>query len=248
MNRTRLALLGLMLVLSIIPVMAQGSDASLQLTVERDFGFSLGGRIQGKFTLKAEGPEDLTHVEFLIDDVVVSTDREHPFRYSFNTSEYDLEVHRISAVGYTSLGEVLHSPVRRYEFVSAEEGLRGATGIVVPILIGTAALVVIAAVSTLLMGRKGGKPRIGDYGSAGGAVCSRCELPFGRHVLSPNLLIGKLERCPHCGKWAIVRRASREALEKAEARWIDDKARGGLDVESEDDKLRRMIEDSRFES
>jgi hypothetical protein len=44
-----------------------------------------------------------------------------------------------------------------------------------------------------------------------------------------------------------VRRASREALEKAEGRWIDDEARGGLDVESEEDKLRRMIEDSRFD-
>ncbi|UCF62288.1 MAG: hypothetical protein JSV37_06225 [Anaerolineaceae bacterium] len=248
MNRTRLATLGLLLALIIIPVTAQGNDATLQLTISRDFGFSLGGRIQGKFTLKAEGPENLTHVEFLIDDVVVSTDRERPFRYSFNTGEHDLGVHHISAVGYTSLEEVLHSPVRKYEFVSVEEGLKGATGIVVPILIGTIVLVVIAAVSTVLVGRKGGRPRIGDYGPAGGAVCSRCELPFGRHVLSPNLLIGKVERCPHCGKWAIVRRASREALEKAEARWVDDEARGGLDVESEEDKLRRMIDDSRFES
>jgi hypothetical protein len=236
-----------MLALIFIPVTAQSNDESLPLTVERDFGFSLGGRIQGKFTLKVEGPENLTHVEFLIDDVMVSTDRERPFRYSFNTGEYDLGVHHISAVGYTSLEEVLRSPVRRYEFVSVEEGLRGAAGIVIPILIGTVALVVIAAVGPLLMGRKRGRPRIGEYGPAGGAVCSRCELPFGRRVLSPNLLIGKLERCPHCGKWAIVRRASREALEKAEGRWIDDEARGGLDVESEEDKLRRMIEDSRFD-
>ncbi len=243
-----MAALWLMLALSIIPVAAQGSDASLQLTIDRNFGFSLGGRIQGKFTLKAEGPENLTHVEFLIDDAVVSTDRERPFRYSFNTGEYDLGVHHISAVGYTSLGEILRSLVRKYEFVSVEESLRGATGIVVPILIGIAALVVIAALSTMLMRRKGGRPRIGEYGSAGGAVCSRCGLPFERHVLSPNLLIGKLERCPHCGKWAIVRRASREALEKAEERWMDDEARGGLDMESEEDKLHRMIEDSRFES
>ncbi|HEY46331.1 MAG TPA: hypothetical protein G4O14_06065 [Anaerolineae bacterium] len=248
MNRLRLVLLGFMLALNIVPVQPQVSNASLQLTVEKDFGFSLGGRIQGKFTLKVTGPQDLTQVEFLIDDVVVSTDREAPFRYSFNTGEYEFGVHRISGVGYTSLGDVLRSPVRTYEFVGVEEGLRGAAGIVVPILVGTVALIVIATLSTSLVGRKRGRPRIGEYGPAGGALCQRCGLPFNRHVLSPNLLIGKLERCPHCGKWAIVRRATREALEEAEARWVDDEARGGLDLESEEDKLRRMIDDSRFES
>ena len=248
MNRLRLALLGLMIALNIVPVKAQESGASLQLTVDRDFGFSMGGRIQGKFTLKATGPENLTQVEFLIDDVVVSTDREPPFRYSFNTGDYDLGVHRISGVGYTALGEVLRSPVRTYKFVSMEEGLRGASGIVIPLLIGIGALVMIATVGTMLMGRQKGRPRIGEYGAAGGALCPRCGLPYSRHALSPNLLIGKLERCPHCGKWAIVRRATREALERAEARLVDDEARGGLELESEEDKLHRMIDDSRFES
>lgn len=237
-----------MIVLNIVPVKAQESTASLQLTVDRDFGFSMGGRIQGKFTLKATGPENLTQVEFLIDDVVVSTDREPPFRYSFDTGEYDFGVHRILGVGTTALGEVLRSPVRTFEFVSVEEGLRGASRIVMPILIGTGALIILAVVGTMLIGRRKGGPRIGEYSAAGGALCPRCGLPYSRHVLSPNLLIGKLERCPHCGKWAIVRRASRESLEKAEARWADDEARGGLGIESEEDKLRRMIEDSRFES
>lgn len=248
MNRLRLALLGLLIALNIVPVKAQETDASLQLKVDRNFGFSMGGRIQGKFTLKASGPESLTQVEFLIDDAVVSTDREPPFRYSFNTGEYDLGAHRISGVGYTALGEVLRSPVHTYKFVSVEEGLRGASGIVIPILIGFGALVLIATVGTMLMGRQKDRPRIGEYGAAGGALCPRCGLPYSRHVLSPNLLIGKLERCPHCGKWAIVRRATREALERAETRLVDDEARGGLDLESEEDKLHRMIEDSRFES
>jgi hypothetical protein len=247
-KRTRFTLLGLLLALNIVTITAQKSDASLQLTVEKNFGFSMGGRIQGKFTLKIGGPENLTQVEFLIDDVVVSTDREPPFRYSFNTGEYDLGVHRISGVGYTATGEVLRSPVRRYEFVSIEEGLRGGAGIVLPILIGIGALAILVIVGTMLLGRREGKPRIGEYGAAGGALCPRCGLPYSRHVLSPNLLIGKLERCPHCGKWAIVRRASRVALEKAEAQLVVDEARGGLDLESEEDKLRRMIEDSRFES
>jgi hypothetical protein len=151
-------------------------------------------------------------------------------------------------VGYTTLGEVLKSPVRRFEFVSVEEGLRAAEGIVRPILIGIAVLIVVATLSMILLSRRRGKPSIGEYGPAGGAVCSRCGLPFSRHILSPNLLIGKLERCPHCGKWAIARRAMRVALQQAEERWVADEKRGALDLESEEDKLRRMIEDSRFES
>jgi hypothetical protein len=231
-----------------LPTAAQESETSLQLSVERDFGFSMSGRIQGKFTLRVSGPDDLTRVEFLIDDVIMATDQEPPFSYSFSTGDYESGVHLISAMGYTALGKVVQSPVHRYEFVSADEGLRIVAGIVIPILGGTVALVLIAAVGTMLLGRRKGRPRIGEYGAAGGAICARCGLPYSRHFFSPNLLIGKLERCPHCGKWAIVRRATQEALERAEARLATEEARGGLEFESEEEKLRRQIEDSRFES
>jgi hypothetical protein len=38
-------------------------------------------------------------------------------------------------------------------------------------------------------------------------------MPFSRSVLAPNMLVGKLERCPHCRKWAIVGRAGSADLE-----------------------------------
>ena len=88
----------------------------------------------------------------------------------------------------------------------------------------------------------------GQYGAAGGAVCPRCELPYPRHVFSPNLLVGKLERCPHCGKIAIVGRASPSALETAEARLS---GQGQADTPASEqtqvDSLRQQLEDSRFE-
>lgn len=88
----------------------------------------------------------------------------------------------------------------------------------------------------------------GQYGIAGGAVCSRCKLPYSRKTFSPNLLVGKLERCPHCGKIAVVRRASPSALEAAEARLA---AQGQADTpqseEGREDSLRKQLEDSRFE-
>ncbi|MEK6256738.1 MAG: hypothetical protein N2C13_05405 [Chloroflexota bacterium] len=88
----------------------------------------------------------------------------------------------------------------------------------------------------------------GKYSMAGGAVCPRCALPYSRKTLSPNLVLGKLERCPHCGKIAIVGRASAADLQAAEARLTspsqDDVPQG---EESRPDSLRQQLEDSRFE-
>jgi hypothetical protein len=241
-------LLVLILALAALPASAQESEETLQLSMQRDFGFSLGGRIQGRFTLAVTGPDGLEQVEFLIDDQVIGVDREPPYRLSLSTGDYKLGVHRISAVGSTVDGRQLRAAELTFQFIGADEGWRAAMGIVVPIIGGTVALMLVAALGMVFLGRRKGPPRIGEYGAAGGAVCARCELPFSRHVLFPNLLIGKLERCPHCGKWAIVRRATREALEMAEARLAAEEVRGGLEHESEEEKLRRQIEDSRFES
>ena len=88
----------------------------------------------------------------------------------------------------------------------------------------------------------------GQYSIAGGAICPRCTLPYTRNTFSPNLLVGKLERCPHCGKVAVVRRASPADLEAAEARLAAGAAPGEAPAEmSEAERLRRQLDDSRFE-
>lgn len=56
-----------------------------------------------------------------------------------------------------------------------------------------------------------------SYGLLGAAVCRRCGKPFGRRWWAPNVLVGKLQRCPHCGAWSIVRRATPEELARAES-------------------------------
>jgi hypothetical protein len=47
-----------------------------------------------------------------------------------------------------------------------------------------------------------------SYGVAGGVVCRSCGLPFARNALDLNMVVGKLVRCPHCGKWAVLPAAS----------------------------------------
>lgn len=225
---------------------AQEAGEDLYLDLRKDFGFSIGGRIQGRFTLTARGPEGLSQVAFVIDGETMGVDAEAPFQATFSTSDYELGLHRLVAVGTTFEGRELRSEELRLEFVSPEQGWRSAAGIVVPLLLLLIVLGFLGLVVPALFGRRS-KFQIGEYGAAGGAVCPRCGFPYRRNVLSPNLIFGKLERCLHCGKWAIVRRATSKELADAEARWLAESQRGVMKPEDDESRFRRMIEDTRFE-
>jgi hypothetical protein len=114
-------------------------------------------------------------------------------------------------------------------------------------------VIVIAVISVLsallpsLLGRNKDRFIPGQYGPAGGAVCPACQLPYSRLVMSPNLVVGKLSRCPHCGKWAIARRATPAELNAAEARYRQDQDEGQAHPADRPDELRRQLEESRFE-
>jgi hypothetical protein len=240
-----LPIIFLLLLISSFPVAAQEAEETLVLGFTRDFGFAAGGKIQGTFSLKVREPEDLIRVEFLIDDEVVHDDQEAPFRFQFNTAAFSTGTHTLSAVGYKVDGSVLHSNTYTRDFISGEDAWSSVGDILVPLLIGIGAVTVLAVLGPVLLGRKK-KFRPGEYGMAGGAVCRKCSMPFSRNVLSPNLMVGKLERCPHCGKWAIVPRASKAELEAAEAR-LTQEGPGTLQAPSEEERLRSLIDDTRFD-
>jgi hypothetical protein len=247
MKRFSTIVLLVLLVMLAAPAKAQETNEVLRLSVQKDFGFSMGGRIQGRFTIRVSGPENLARVAFLIDGQVMGVAEKAPFRYSFSTGDYALGAHRISAVGLTVLGDEIVAEEQVYEFIDAEQAWRTALGLVGPILGGIFALLLGIGLSTMFLGRRRRVWQPGVYSVAGGAICPRCALPYSRHFLSPNLFFGKLERCPHCGKWAIVRRAPLEELAVAEAKLKEDGQRGGLKFENEEDHLKRLVDDSRFE-
>ncbi len=245
--KRRAVLLSLMILASaVVSAAAQTTEQPFELYLSRDFGYGGGSHIQGLFTMGVDERGDVVRVEFLIDNLVVLTDAEAPFRYQFNTGSYALGPHTLAAVGYTSGGQELRTQERSYEFVTAEEGWQAAGRIAIPV-IGLVILVSLAGtVGPALVGRR--KPhRRGEYGVEGGAVCPRCRFPFSRHLISPNMLVGRLERCPHCGKWSMVRRATPQELEAAENRLAEDEGRGALVVDDEKERVRRMIDESRFE-
>jgi hypothetical protein len=222
--------------------------ATLELGLSRDWGYGgLDNKIQGLFSMRAEGPEDLVEVRFRIDDAVVSVDTEAPFRYQFETDSYLSGIHSLSASGTLASGEVIESNEIIRNFLSEEEAGAETQKIIVPILLVAGVVVLLGIGGPLLLGR-GKEHKPGVYGAAGGAVCKRCRMPFSRSILAPNMLVGKLERCPHCGKWAIVGRASKADLEAAEARLAGEGGVGVGPAETEEEKRQRLLDESRFDN
>lgn len=251
MKKTRILipLLSLLLILLLAaPVAAQDNPPALEISLRRDFGYGgFGNDIQGTFTFRANGPDDLTKVHFYLDNTLMGTDDEVPFSLQFNTSNYDPGIHDLSAVGILSDGSEVRSPVRTYEFLSDDDAMGKTIGIVVPILGVTLLVTLIGALVPMLSGKKGKQMPIGEYSMAGGTVCPRCKLPFSRHSMAPNMVFGKLERCPHCGKWSIRPRASAADLAAAEDRLrAKDQETAQIEVDPEE-SLRRSLDDSRFD-
>lgn len=230
----------------------QGTEAELVLGMRRDFGYGGFGEIQGNFRLTVSGPENLVRVVFRMDDQTLGEVTAAPWQLRFHTDNFAPGSHTLAATGYTASGQELHSNEITTRFLSSEDAGKATGRLVVTLLGGIFGLMALSAlVSSLLFRRKGGAPAPGaprNYGLAGGAVCSRCGRPFARHIWAPNMVMGKLERCPYCGKWAILRAASPAELAAAEAAELQTPAgpeQAGAAAAA--GQLERDLEDSRFQ-
>lgn len=222
---------------------ASAQDGSLQLKLRRTFGYSWGSDIQGSFLLSAEGPGGLEQVTFHVDDQVLESVSAPPFQARLHTGDYPLGPHRLWAEGTFGDGSEVVSNEILAEFVDPSAGWESAAGMLIPILVIVGLAIAAGSALTAISSRHY-KP--GVYGSAGGAICPRCNLPLSRHFLAPNLGMGKkLERCPHCGKWSLVPRASVEQLRAAEARLLGEVSPEAT-PEVQAEGLRRQVDDSRF--
>ncbi len=235
-----------LLLLGAVPAIAQESEDSLVLDFSREFGYGgFDGDIQGRFSLKVQSPDDLVRVVYYLDDEVVFEGREPPFLWKFNTANYSEGQHTFKAVGYRANGNVIQSSSFTRVFLSSEDAWSKTGDLLVPILVIVGIATLGGALGSGMLGRK--KQHVpGVYGMAGGAICPRCTFPYARGLMAPNLVVGKLSRCPHCGKWAVVVAASPAALAAAEARLA---AENQVEVRMESDveKLRQRMDESRFE-
>ena len=228
---------------------AENGGQRIEIKLNRNFGYGGFGQIQGTFTISADAPDDVVRVEFILNGELMAEDVEAPWKFNFNTDSYEPGDSTFSAKGYTADGTVYTSNTYTTEILSGEDAMSSTFKLVVPILLVVVGVMALSAFIPIITGRKKAF-ELKKYGLAGGAVCKSCGLPFSRNTLAPNLLVGKLERCPHCGKWQIAARANSAQLEIAENMYLADKQEGNLEissVEDDDDKLRQMLDDSRFD-
>ena len=223
-----------------ISAAAQGETAELRLRLRRDFGFGSGSQMQGRFSLLVEDVDGLARVEFLIDDDLLGVDDEAPFRLQFNTDGYEQGWHNLRAIGYTDDGRALASNTLQRQFVAGNNSAYIVGGVV-------ALAISLRVISYLVTRDRGGGKKRG-YGIYGGAICPRCGRPFSRHWWAPNLLLGKLDRCPYCGKWHFSARATPQMLATAEnfAEELDAEQNEKIAEPDAAEQLRRRLDHSRY--
>jgi hypothetical protein len=238
------------------PALAQAEDQGLRLRISKVLGYGSfsNSEFQGTIKVWVDEPEDLQKVIFYIDGEVMKEVNQAPFQVTFNTGNYSLGEHTLIAVGSTTGGEELRSNEIRTSFVTPSEGLSAGLRIVVPLLVIVLLASLIGTIGPVLLGRGKtvqlpyGAER--KYGFAGGAICTRCQRPFPLRALALNLgPSSRFDRCPYCGKWAVVRRRSMNDLRTAEAAELELAQQSGLaPVETEEEKLRKELERSRYQN
>jgi hypothetical protein len=70
------------------------------------------------------------------------------------------------------------------------------------------------------------------------------------HIWGLNVVTGKYDRCPHCGKWSLVRRAHPDVLQSAAEAFAEADAATAVSppTPNDEDALRKQLDDSRFDN
>jgi DNA-directed RNA polymerase subunit RPC12/RpoP len=241
---TAVVLTTILLLTAILPTLAQ-EESTLTLNLRRDFGLGMGGNIQGRFSLRATGPDSLVRVEFFIDDDKVGEVTTPPFNYQFHTNNFTPGVHTLRATGYTSDGAELPSNTITRNFLSDEEGSKATMSIIIPTIVVVVASMALSAFIAS-RGRKTKPGEVAIHGPFGGAICPKCKRPFARHIWGLNLIVGKYDRCPHCGKWSLVSATHPDVLEAAHQAMQQADASTTAPPDDET-TFRRRLDDSQYE-
>lgn len=234
-----------------IPFSINAQSLQLKLTLSRDWGYGgFNNDIQGLFSMHISEMDGLRKVEFFIDDILIAEDLQAPYTIQISTEAYPLGLHTMSAIGTNLDGLAIESNKIVVNFVEASESSAAAARIIVPVIgVILLAILISAGISITTNRNKKESLPYGEkrkYGIAGGGICKRCQRPFSLHIWGLNLGFSKLDRCPYCGNWSIIRAQSLSKLrdaELAELAW----SRTSVNEETEEEKYIREVNDSKFQ-
>jgi hypothetical protein len=246
-NRTFLLLIfALVFALSYSAVMAQDSPFSLRIV--RDWGYGMGADINGRMSLSVKGDQaQIQQVTFFIDSEVMASVASAPFKFQFDTNNFEPGLHRLTAEVKTTTGETYTTNGLVANFV--EKGAANQSMLKILLLVGGIA-VASFGIQFFMQKNAGKDPKYDEnghvqYGVWGGAVCPSCGQPFNRSFLGINLVGVRLERCPHCGKFVAARRATPDQLETAERRSRPETT-GQAPVKSDIEKKQESYDESKY--
>lgn len=221
-NKIMLSIMCLLIALffQVNPVHSQ--QGAYEINLRRNFGYGGGVNIRGTFTIHLVGDEtNVKSVSFYIDGERMATISAEPFNYRFHTDDYGFGNRRLWAEVKLQDGKLQRTPEVRYNFISPADERRQ-VGTLIGGLVGVVVftLVVVAIIQTVVFKRRTKQPhkpgQARNYGLLGPTICPKCGRPFPRHIWGINLLVGRLDRCEHCGKWVMTVRATPTALSLAE--------------------------------
>lgn len=239
------------------PAAAQTPVPAYHLRSQRLFGYGgFGGDIRGTFQLSVTGPTEMIQsVTYQIDDQPMATVSQSPYSLTFQTETYPDGWHQVTALVATRDGHTVTTNALSFNFVSAQQENNQMGKILIPLFGGIALVLVISVgIQIIVMRRHPGRSAPGaprHYGLKGGAICPRCGRAFPIHLWSMNLVGHYLDRCDYCGRVGIVTPASRSQLEAAEAAerasaQASENTLPGAAEESEEERLRKMLDDSKY--
>jgi hypothetical protein len=228
-------------------VFAQMSQLSLNMS--RDWGYGgLNGDIEGLFSMHVSGPADLKRVDFFIDKTQIGELTKAPFNLQFNTDNYPLGSHQMYAVGFSTSGQQFRSNIITGNFVPKQSSLN----FILPVL-GIVVVAILLSVLLPFLINRGKRTSLAlgterKYGVSGGAICPNCHRPFTLPLLTAHVGFSKLAVCPFCGKLSLMKVESISTLREAEKAELESAKPENPSTISEDEKLRKEIDDSKYQS
>jgi ribosomal protein L32 len=200
------------------------AEPTVNLSINKNIGYNFGSDINGQFIVSAHVSNEVVRVEFYLNGTLQYNDTAAPFSWAFDTTNYALGTYNITAVAYDSSGQQATAGLNQ-NFVEVP----AFWSTFLPIII---AIVVIVAVVASFWALKH---------SSRLTKCPKCGYVFSpNRMISIKLGVWHYTRCPECGKY-FLGKPLKEAPKK------DEPEQTTSDPLSEEERLRRDIENSKYE-